>query len=352
MNGIICGPSAFKYHRTPPQVLALCPTIPASEDLGTLSRLPKHPTVQAVLGSKIHLLVNHGNERTGAKHIKQHLWTGELPSRATLESPVVGTVASPLLTLFTLARTCTTVDLAMAMHELCGEFTVYRPSDEMEQLLERVGNPIGLGTSWRRAPASEGRRSSLWMRPPLIEIPELMEFAREIKGRRDSRRFAEAASMVQGVTRSPLEVRAAMLMGLPRVRGGRGMSLKTNHTIPLTSNARRLARRNYCVADIYLESPDGSRIVDIECQGDGAHSGPALAASDANRTVALESMGVGVIPLSHEQIRDERAFELVVAFISQRLDARPAPRSERMRTTEKALRRDLFQSWETLCDVS
>lgn len=352
MNGIICGPSAFKYHRTPPQVLALCPPIPASEDRGTLMTLPRHPTVQATLGNEIHLLVAHTNERTGAKHIKQHLWTGELPSLATLESPVVGTVASPLLTLLTLARSFTTVDLAMAMHELCGEFTVYRPTDEMEALLERVGNPIGLGSSWHRAPAGKGGRSSLWMRPPLIEIPELMDFAREVRGRRGSRRFAEAASMVQGVTRSPLEVRAAMLMGLPRIRGGRGMALRTNHAIPLTSSARRLARRSYCVADIYLEPPDGSRIVDVECQGDAAHAGIASAASDANRTVALESMGIGVVPLSHEQIRDERTFELVMEFVAKTLGTTPAPRSDRMRTAEAQLRRDLFQSWETLCDVS
>lgn len=348
MNGIICGPSALRYYRTPPQILDLCPMLPTSEDHATRIALPNHLTFRELFGSKLHILVLNDQERTHAKHIKQHLWTGPLPPQATIEDPVVGTVASPLLTLLTLAQHCTDFELAMVMYEFCGEFSVYQPSGQMERPLEANKGFEPLGGSWKRAPAATGKPSSLWMRPPLIELHQLDAFVREVRGRRGARRLERAAAMVQGVTRSPLEVQAAMLLGLPRTQGGRGLELETNATVRLTSAAQRIAHRDYCVADILLTSPDGTRVVDVECQGAAVHEGIAAEISDADRTTALESMGVSVILASHDQLKDPRSFEVLATLLMRKLGMREPPRTQRMLEREADLRRDLFQNWETL----
>lgn len=347
MNGIICGPSALRYYRTPPQVLAMCPVVPTAQDRATQTHLPKHVSMKELFGDTIHTLVFSRNEHTNAKHIKQHLWSGPLPPQATIDDPIVGTVASPLLTLLTLAQYCTDVELTMLVHEFCGTFAVYQPSDEIEKALPKTAD-TRLAYGWRRAPSTGKKPSSLWMRDPLIESHELEKFVQLVKGRRGARRLERATAMFQGVTRSPLEVRTALLMGLPRTMGGRGIKLETNATIRFTQAAKKVARHDYCVADILITSPDGTRVVDVECQGESIHSGIQASISDANRTTALESMGIRVILVSHDQIASADSFNVLMDLVARELDQRLPAQTNRMVTSEEALRGDLFQEWETL----
>ena len=272
MEGIICGPSALSYLRTPPQVLDLLPSIPISQDRATQTFISTSPAFKELFGETVHTLVSSVSEHTNAKHIKQHLWSGPLPPQATIDDPAVGTVTSPLLTLLTLAQHCTDIELAMIMHEFCGEFAVYRPSDEVEKVLPKT-NDARLAYGWERAPSKDKRPSSLWQRSHLVEPHELASFAREVRGHRGARRFERAAAMLQGVTLSPLEVRTALLMGLPRTLGGRGIKIETNATIRFTQAASKIAHRSYCIADILITPPDGTHVVDVECQGASVHDG-------------------------------------------------------------------------------
>lgn len=145
MEPIICGPSAFKYYRTPPQVLALCHELPTIRNRAAQTALPNNPTAQAVLGTTIHSLISTRSQHTGAVHMKQHLWEGPRPSDCEFEDPIVGTLTSPLFTLLTLSREYTATEVAMAMYELCGKFTVYAPSKELEALLPSPDDARKLG---------------------------------------------------------------------------------------------------------------------------------------------------------------------------------------------------------------
>lgn len=347
MEGIICGPSALSYLRTPPQVLDLLPSIPTSQDRATQTFISTSPAFKELFGETVHTLVSNVSEHTNAKHIKQHLWSGPLPPQATIDDPAVGTVTSPLLTLLTLARHCTDIELAMIMHEFCGEFAVYRPSDEVEKVLPKT-NDARLAYGWERAPSKDKRPSSLWQRSHLVEPHELASFAREVRGHRGARRFERAAAMLQGVTLSPLEVRTALLMGLPRTLGGRGIKIETNATIRFTQAASKIAHRSYCIADILITSPDGTHVVDVECQGASVHEGIEVRVSDANRTTALESMGVSVILVSHDQIASHDSFNVVMDLVERELGQCLPAQTSRMVKSEEALRGDLFQEWETL----
>ena len=348
MDPIYCAQSAFKYYRTPPQVLALLPEIPVARDRGTRMGLRKNPTVINTLGLPMHTLVFDGSQRTNAKFTTTHLWTRELPPEALREGTPVGTVTSPLFTLFTMATSVDAPELAMAMHEFCGEFTVYEPSDEVESALDQAP---ALG-GWRRVVGDHGEPTSLWQRSALIEPRELAAFGERMAGYRGCRTFQKAAGMVLGATRSPFEVQAAMLLGIPRALGGHGFSVQTNKVIALTAEAKMLAGRDYCVADIYIESVNGRLAVDVECQGAAVHSSLGAATSDADRTCALESMGIDVVLLSYAQVQDAARLDLVADLIARKLGEPAAPKTERMVEAEKALRRALFIDWRGLCGVS
>lgn len=352
MESIICGPSAFKYYRTPPQVLALCHELPTIQDRATQTALPNNPTAQAVLGKTIHSLVSNRAQHTGAVHMKQHLWEGPRPSGCEFEDPIVGTLTSPLFTLLTLAREYTATEVAMAMYELCGKFSVYAPSKELEALLPSPDDARKLGFGWQRVFDQKGKPSSLWMREPLIEVHELKEFAASIKGARGARTFSAAADMVLGVTRSPLEVKAAMLLGLQRTKGGYGFSLETDRVIRLDADAKSIAGKDYLVADLYLESSDGTRALDIECQGDVAHSGFGAAISDADRACAIEAMGIDLLYLTENQLRSRQKLDLFAGLVEDKLGQKRRARSERMRHKENELRFYLSKGWEGLCGVS
>lgn len=327
MDEVFCAQSAFKFYRTPPQVL-----------MGKTS-------IRQIFGYPTHTLIQSRSEHFSSDQKKMHLWTGELPLGALVEIPGVGTITSPLMTLFTMATAFGKVELALAMYEFCGEFSIYEPSDEEEASCST--SPLG---AWDRVIDAAGRPTSLWMRPFLISLDELLPFAQSLKGRRGYRTFLDAAKMVLGVCRSPFEVQAAMLLGLPRKLGGYGFDLRTNEQLNLTRQARRIAQRGYCVADLYVASKDGTCAVDVECQGAAVHSSLGAAAPDADRTTALEAMGVDVVLLSYAQIADPMRLATVAGLMAAKLGEALRPKTARMVMAESDLRRRIFIDWRTLCD--
>ena len=343
MEDAFCGATAFRYYRTPPQVLLQYPCLPASVDRATRIVLHEHPLVEDVLGLPLNRLVFTQNERTNAQLLLSHLWTGELPAGAIIEEPVIGTVTSPLFTLFTLARAFEPIELALAMHEMCGEFAVFEPPRELESAIA----PSLYG--WQRVRDGSGNLTSLWMRPAPVQLEELIPFGESLRGRRGYRTFLAAAKMVQGVTRSPYEVQAAMLLGLPRRSGGYGFNVQTNKTIPLSKASKKLAQRDYCVADIYIESAATGRAIDIECQGAAIHSSLGASASDADRTTALQAEGVSVALLSYAQLVDPARMRLFCEYVARELREKLVPKTDRMEAAEQDLRRKILRDWRSVC---
>lgn len=304
--------------------------------------LRDRPLVSNVLGYPIDTLVLEPTSRTGASLYNPTLWTGELPQGAVIEVEGIGEVTSPELTLFTMARAIPVLELTLAMYEFCGEFSVYKPSEEIES--ELANAPYG----WRRVASARGKGTNLWMRSPLTTIERIRAFADKMNGRRGIRAFSDAAALVSGVVRSPMEAQAALLLSAPRSLGGYGLEVQTNRTIRLSPAARKLAQRDYCIADLYLESPDGTRAVDVECQGAVIHAGETASESDADRTTALESMGLDVVLLSYGQMANRQRFALAVDLIAQKLGIRLRTKTTRMLNAELDLRRRIMIDWATI----
>ena len=143
-----------------------------------------------------------------------------------------------------------------------------------------------------------------------------------------------------------------MLLGLPRSRGGYGLSIQTDKVIRLGASARAMVGKDYLVADIYVESKDGRHALGIECQGEIVHSGIGARISDADRACAIEASGVDILYLTKRQLKNTDNLALFIELVEGKLHERMPARTERMKNTEQELRYHLFQNWETLCGVS
>ena len=249
MEDILCDISAFRFHRTPPQVLMLCPPYPDRATDNNRAGFRSHILTHEILGTPVHLLATDRKRRLNNVSTVSHLVTNELPFGCIQQTDLGISTASPLYSLFNLASHVDENHLVMAMYEFCGTFSIFRPSPVAEALLDSINSSELLPRSfgWRRVKSSSGRKTDLWRREPLIELGELGQFADAMKSERGGRRFARAAKRVTGVTASPFEVQASMLFSTQRCKGGEGFSgFVNNERIPLSTSARRIYGKSTC----------------------------------------------------------------------------------------------------------
>lgn len=350
MSEVFCGPTAFKLHRIPPQVIGLCPPLPQPRGDKNRVELRSHPIVREILGVPLHRLVFSRNELSNGKLFRDHFWSGECPFGSIWEHELGVSVTSPAMTLLGLASTIPFPQLLMAVYEMCGGFAVFRPSEGIEEAMRKYwhGGTERLGL-WKRVMSIKGAPTSLWMRPSLLGLDELKRFASEVAGHRGARPLAEAAELVTGVCESPFEVQASLLLGLPRRFGGMGFTdIENNKVIHLSSDARALCGKSTCRADIYLEGNGVAGPVDIECQGAMVHDSGESAIFDSRRTAALQSMGIDVVPVTFDQISDPRSFGALAALVAKRSGRKLAPKTEGLQRRELDLRRNVLIDWDTL----
>ena len=119
---------------------------------------------------------------------------------------------------------------------------------------------------------------------------------------RGTKRLRQVAELVIPGAASPFETKAGLLLTMPRTLGGFGHSgMVHNQQIVLTSRSRSLARKECCYCDLYWNEG-----IDVECQSAMAHDNEASYLSDSERTAALLSEGVIVLPLTYAQMADRK----------------------------------------------
>lgn len=351
MGSILCGLSAFRIHRTPPQILMLCPPLPDLDRAFSRSKLLEHPVAQEILELPVHALVTNPASRRNSRLIKTHLWSSSIPTEGIRDSIVNTEITSPLFTLLTLAPSISEIHLAMAMYEFCGTFGVFRPTNILEQELRRAYREGALPANygWERVHDAAGNPTGLWKRPPLVELHELREFAELHRGARGGNKFLAAAHMVTGMAASPFEAQLSILLGLPKKKGGKALAGFTNNAeIRLTREARLVYPHTRCYGDIFWDSTDKHGALDIECQSEMVHNSTKSAISDSDRTTALASMGIDVLPITYSQITSIASFDAVCNLIRKKLAIRPRGKTAAEIKREKELRQELFIDWTTL----
>lgn len=306
--------------------------------------------VADLLGTPVHRLSTTDSGRTKTRLYATHVCTQELPFGSIRETDHNFNVTSPALTLLTMAPSLSRTQLLMAMYEMCGEFSVFHPSDRAERILQEAYRQgmIPLGAGWDRVKETQGHKTNLWRRSPLVEKHELERFAQNISGFDGAQKFRWALERMTGICASPFEVQASMLLGLGRRVGGEGLPIKNNNRITLTKLARNLYRHECCYADIFIEGTEDHPAIDIECQGSSVHRSEAASISDSDRAAALESLGIQVLPLTYRQFVGEESYEAVRALIGKKLGHPLKAKTSAQKNAEQKLRVELFINWEAL----
>lgn len=343
MDRVLCSATALRYHQIPPQVLALYPPMPDSFGDPRHLGIASSPIVTDLLGAPIHRLVAKGVPRARTKLYRTHALSRELPFGSVVDTDHGFQVASPALSLLGLASELSPAQLLMAAYELCGTYSTFAPRRRTEELLAGAisRGAIAPREGWPRVVGSNGRALGLWKRPPLANAGELARFAAQAEGFHGVKRLRWASRHMTGICASPLEARVSILLGTPKASGGLGLAFENNRRIALSGQAQQLYHHGCCYADLYFEGTATRPPVALECQGASVHGGEAAGLSDAARTAALQLMGVDVIPVTHEQIREPESWDAVKQLLARRLGVRLGKTASQLRA-ETELRHGLF----------
>lgn len=347
----LCDIFALRYLRIPPIVrVELDPALDRALGPGQWS-LEAAAALLGLHGRPVDVLQTERGKSVRTSRQHSHLVTGELPFGSMREIGSYAAVTSPALTFLMLARRLELVDLIMLMHEACGTFSVYAPTDEERAYLQDLVGRRALERlgGWEPVLDRNGMLTNLWKRPPLVTLGELRAFAEQTRGVTGHKRFVEALRHVHEGAASPFEVQTGLRIGLPRRLGGEGLGpLEYNRPVRLSDGARRISGQRKAYIDVLVTNAAGTREVGIECQSALVHDVTERGIADGNRITALQSMGFVMVQLSYENLVNPAKFASIVAYLRRELGVPARPKTERQMRSEIDLRRHLFADWTLL----
>lgn len=386
METVICDITAFDYWRIPPIVHLLLTgegDDPVLRDLATveeiealrievLSALPLckrffgYSGREGVLGEyskallavapligvahddPVDVLVGSPDECHSSALIRPRMNSRELPVGSKTQVYEDVYVTRPAATLMQLAGRASLVRTVLLASELCGSFAVYEAPAPIRKLLQTIQKrrKKGIPTidGWRPFVNADGTLGNLWSRPPLVTPKELRDYAQECSGQRGCARLRQAADLVKPGAASPFEAQTGVLLGFSYRRGGEGFgSFRFNKKVRLTRDARLLAQRNHCYCDLYWDKG-----LDLECQSTLVHQNQKSFLSDSDRTAALRSMGIDVLPVTFDQINDETRFDALAETVAKMLGQERKAKTELQAKAAKALREEVLVDWESI----
>ena len=308
---------------------------------------PVAPILAANHEDAIDVLVSKQSQRHKSTFLVSHLQKHDLPFGATVQLHEDVSVTCPELTLMQLAARASLERTIMLASEMCGSFAIYHAPDVIRKALLRLVGPnqnIPIIAGWRPLIDQNGNLTSLWQRPPLTTPNDLASFAERSESRRGKTRLLQAASLTKPNAASPFEVQAGMLLGLPPEYGGAGISDFThNRKLRLTDSARALANRRHCSCDLYWDEG-----IDLECQSALVHQNERSFLSDSERSTALASMGIRVVPVTYEQINDRSRFDALAGVLADMRGIELPAKTEAQLRRELRLRNEIFSDWESI----
>ena len=347
MEMVLSHVSALQFLRTPPVVHQMYGSYPDISSRASKFALQKlHDPYGAVVLPLHVLMCDQGGTYRG-KACVVHRWRGGLPPGAVLETEWGVSVASPLFAIQCLSSALSVAQTTMLLYEMTGTFAVFRPTAEIRLRLQRLidDGALPIVGGWRPMLGTDGRLGDLWARPPLADLEELRRYAKEIGGMRGAKQLASAVRDVHGIAASPFEVQTAMLLGLPKSRGGYGLGpFEHNKRIALWGRARAFTHREVCFGDLYAEGAEGCQPVLIECQGNAYH-GDFDARDDDNRAMALQSMGITVVRLRQDQIAEPARLRNTAGYIGELMGKTATKHTQRQHKKLACLQADVLSDW-------
>ena len=404
MKTVICDISALEYHSTPPVVRGawlaesrLSPELRAlSLQRARSSKLEEARIVRRNLlgvlkavSIPVHVL------SSGTTHESTQLlhWHHFAPCPEPDELIHIGEdlfVTSPLLTLRHISRRIGMLHLLRLMFEMCGLFAISTETQRSRLVLDDLeregclasggpkwaafydceGIPLSFpsasdsSTLWSPCRGGDGARTSLWKRPPLLDVPAIKDYATRISLVRGVSDFIRASQLVQPGSGSPKETEVALSLCLPRRLGGEGLAwYKCNRMVALSTEAARSIGSDVCVLDGSWDAdarmwsrslyPHEARArarerglpvlpVSIEVDGVGFHSAYESVVRDRIRQTALAQMGLDAVSVTPAQLGSSASWDAFVQVLTERLGITLPDRTERFVRQRRRLREVLL----------
>ena len=381
MDVTVCGTTAYQYWRTPPIVRLLAVATEADELLlkyvseveltafraEMVERLPfarscavsrrtqgndlrvvreACPLLAPSTDGPIELLAQDPKQRHVSQITRYALWQSSLPIGSVRQEASDLNVTSPSFTLLQLASRASLVRMVLLASELCGDYAVYKAPRHVAALLQRMAerDRLPVVDGWRPCLGPGKKISDLWSRPSLVSPDELEGMMFEADFRRGRKTMADALTLLKPHAASPFETQAGVLLGFSRRRGGEGYGDFTfNERIELSSSAKLLAQREYCVCDLYW-----SNGLDVECQSAMFHEDGDSFLSDSDRTAALRAVGINVLPLTYAQLKDPYRFEAFSYAVARALDLPWRDKTPVQEAATRKLREEVLVDWGKL----
>lgn len=321
MPAYVCAESALEHYR--------CATIPALEGAATqdvpalsdaVSSL-KEVRLQHLAGlglpeptprTPLHVLVPPGAPRGGSESVLPTVWGGVLPQGALRKVTHDAHVSSPEFLFLQMARKLEPVPLIELGMELCGTY---------------------------RRNSSSGDTS--YDQPVLTTPAKIERFLEDVGPAHGAKRARQALKHIAPNSASPFETIVYLLLCLPRRLGGYAFPKPAlNASVRLGKRGRKHTLRRSSYPDLYWEFAK----LDLECHG-SVHELEETRTEDSMRRKALERMGVEVVELTYDEVKNERLFRATVRRLATKLSVRLRARTENgFESHEKTLRDTLLAS--------
>lgn len=233
----------------------------------------------------LHVLVPDGCGRHPTVHVRRHMLSAPVPNDAVI----------PIGAIFEASPTS-----SHAPEAGVAESGLYLSSPEfaylqMAELLDMTGLvQLGMSLCGEYFPSDDSR--GFINRRPVTSVDAIRSFLLPLQGRRNVRKALLALDLVIEGSRSPMETATAMLLTLPRIRGGYGLPRpRLNERLYLSEAVARSAGTPYYVIDLLYPEER----VAIECLGRAYHKSPER---DLTREYALKADGCHVVNVTIRQI--------------------------------------------------
>lgn len=262
------------------------------------SQLENKPTLLTV---PLHCYCAQKQKSQRAKGVTAHYAKTALPPNAIRRlSERVG-IVSPELALLQIANEITLAELAGLITEFCGRYSI-----------------------------QDNAPHGMFSREPLTTVKKVSSFSNAVRGLTGATALRTASHYALDNSRSPAETAAALLLTLPRMRGGYGLrGACLNPEVNLSAMARAVVGTPSLKPDIMWPK---ARLC-IEYDSHEFHFDTSRVVNDARRKNALLLSNLHVITLTKTQLFDRREMDKIAKHVAAKTGKRWAAPNLQQHTT-------------------
>ena len=257
------------------------------------------------LSLPLSVAVGSKNARRISKRVKTHVIDKPLPEGSMVDVGNGLFVASPELCFVQMAASLPFANLIELGIELCGTYSLCEPDDFYD-----IANPDDY------TPFDDYENNGIIKRDPLTDVKKLSAFVARMTGAPGQRKAARALRYIVDGSASPRETLLVIMLTLPYNLGGYKLVQPTmNARIVVDDSSKGYNGKSVYYCDLFWPAAN----LAVEYDSDIHHTGASRLASDSIRRGNLASVGITVVTVTNQQVKNILKFEKLARFMADRL---------------------------------